>query len=600
MAETTTLQILIEAENKTKEAISQVQKDLGGIGSAASAGFGALQTAGKYVAVGLGAAAAGIAAFGVSSVKAFADAEASQARFEQAMKAVAHASDQQISALRDQQLALQQTTRFEDDAIASAQGFLATFQLSADQVKFMTPHLLDMAEGLRDSTGATMGLEQASNMLGKAIQLGTVGMLAKAGVTIPGTTKAMQDLWKKHFELANIQDRVKMVGDLLDGNFKGQAETAGKTYAGAIDRLKNNFGNLQESIGGVLSQSLLPFIQKLNELVVNPATTEFFVRLIDKLKALSETVKTYTAPAVEFLKNFFSDMENRKAAIVAVLTVLTAAFVAWGVSVLMAIGPVVLIVGGLMAAVFLLKKGWDENFMGMADKVKFVWGGMTEFYNQYLVPLFAELKREVGEIVKWWQQNWDAIAQVFQGAWEIIRGIFKVAWALLSGAFKVGIDIMTGNWKKAFEDIGKIFSNVWNGIKDVFAGVWDAIQGIFKLGINHLIDGINVFIKGLDKIKIPDWVPDMGGKGINISPIPRLATGTNYVPQDGLAYLHEGEAVVPKRYNPSAGGNNSQGSGATTINFDFSNAQIYDKDDFIRELESVINRKQELTSMGAL
>ncbi len=30
-----------------------------------------------------------------------------------------------------------------------------------------------------------------------------------------------------------------------------------------------------------------------------------------------------------------------------------------------------------------------------------------------------------------------------------------------------------------------------------------------------------------------------------------MATGTNYVPSDGLKYLHKGEAVIPKAYNPS-------------------------------------------------
>ena len=36
---------------------------------------------------------------------------------------------------------------------------------------------------------------------------------------------------------------------------------------------------------------------------------------------------------------------------------------------------------------------------------------------------------------------------------------------------------------------------------------------------------------------------------------PGLATGTNYVPYDGMpAILHKGEAVVPAEYNPSAGG----------------------------------------------
>ena len=36
--------------------------------------------------------------------------------------------------------------------------------------------------------------------------------------------------------------------------------------------------------------------------------------------------------------------------------------------------------------------------------------------------------------------------------------------------------------------------------------------------------------------------------------IPAFAVGTNYVPRDTLAYIHEGEAIVPKAYNPAAGG----------------------------------------------
>ncbi|MGQ3051107.1 MAG: phage tail length tape measure family protein [Roseateles sp.] len=35
---------------------------------------------------------------------------------------------------------------------------------------------------------------------------------------------------------------------------------------------------------------------------------------------------------------------------------------------------------------------------------------------------------------------------------------------------------------------------------------------------------------------------------------PRLSTGTNYVPQDMLAVIHKGEAVVPRQFNPAASG----------------------------------------------
>lgn len=42
-----------------------------------------------------------------------------------------------------------------------------------------------------------------------------------------------------------------------------------------------------------------------------------------------------------------------------------------------------------------------------------------------------------------------------------------------------------------------------------------------------------------------------GALGISL---PGFAQGINYVPHDMLARIHEGEAVVPKAYNPAAGG----------------------------------------------
>ena len=36
--------------------------------------------------------------------------------------------------------------------------------------------------------------------------------------------------------------------------------------------------------------------------------------------------------------------------------------------------------------------------------------------------------------------------------------------------------------------------------------------------------------------------------------LPAFAQGTNYVPRDMLALIHEGEEIVPKRFNPAAQG----------------------------------------------
>lgn len=78
-----------------------------------------------------------------------------------------------------------------------------------------------------------------------------------------------------------------------------------------------------------------------------------------------------------------------------------------------------------------------------------------------------------------------------------------------------------GAWKgisKAWDAVGTWFSkNVIKPIADGFKGLW-----------NGIIDGMNWVIRGLNKIKIPEMNimgKKIGGFGINIDPIKRLANG---------------------------------------------------------------------------
>ncbi len=191
---------------------------------------------------------------------------------------------------------------------------------------------------------------------------------------------------------------------------------------------------------------------------------------------------------------------------------------------------------------------WEKHLKQLLDNfIDFVGElilGATKIYNKFIAPL-----------VKWFVETFGPpIANVIQYIINRIGTIIGVVADVVSGIIRSlkGIiqfitGIFTGDWEKA-----------WEGIKNIFGGVWDRIAGVFKGAINLVIDGINFLIRGLNKLSIK--IPSIPGitegftLGFNLKEINKLATGTNYVPQDMLAYLHEGEAVVPKKYNPAAAG----------------------------------------------
>lgn len=135
-----------------------------------------------------------------------------------------------------------------------------------------------------------------------------------------------------------------------------------------------------------------------------------------------------------------------------------------------------------------------------------------------LASVFAE---RLGGILTTAQKIIGDVIRVFQGIIDFVAGIF------------------TGDWERA-----------WNGVVKIFDGIISGLADIFKIPINWIIDGINGFLEGINGIKIPDWVPVVGGKGFDISLIPRLKKGADFIPSDYFpAYLDYGERVLTQQEN---------------------------------------------------
>lgn len=86
-----------------------------------------------------------------------------------------------------------------------------------------------------------------------------------------------------------------------------------------------------------------------------------------------------------------------------------------------------------------------------------------------------------------------------------------------------------------------------------------------KLGnavVTYLKNALKLGLEGIN-INIPGTKIGIGWKPFKI---PGLATGTNEIEKEGLYHLHEGEAVVPKRYNPTTGGYDNGSDNQQIIN----------------------------------
>ena len=117
-----------------------------------------------------------------------------------------------------------------------------------------------------------------------------------------------------------------------------------------------------------------------------------------------------------------------------------------------------------------------------------------------------------------------SVLAIFQNVFNTIGGVVNGLATVLSGLIQFITGVFSGNWAQA-----------WEGIKSVFSGAWDALTSIVKGVINNIIGIINGAIAGLNSIKIPDWVPVVGGKGVNIPQLPTFARGTARTPSTFIA-----------------------------------------------------------------
>ena len=186
---------------------------------------GSLMKLSKVAMVG---AAGGALALGVAMKKATSAA----AEQELQEKKLAQALGGSAEALIKQAGALQQSSRFGDEAIIQQQAYLASIGMSEQQIKEMIPVTMDLAA----ATG--MSLESAVKNTAKTLS----GMTGELGESVG----SLRDLTAEELKAG---EGINMMREL----FKGAAEGEVKTLTGAMDQAKNAIGDAAEALGDIVA-----------------------------------------------------------------------------------------------------------------------------------------------------------------------------------------------------------------------------------------------------------------------------------------------------------------------------------------------------------
>lgn len=179
---------------------------------------------------------------------------------------------------------------------------------------------------------------------------------------------------------------------------------------------------------------------------------------------------------------------------------------------------------------------------------------IIDLFFDLLEPIISVIDEAIVPLVEAIKPLIDIIADTLIPIIEGIGGIFKNAFGSALDTVKDVIGNITNIFKGIVDFIKCVFKGDWEGawkaVVKIFDNIISGIANIFKIPINWIIDGINGFIDGINSVKVPDWVPVVGGMGFSIPKIPRLKVGMDYVPNDFYpAYLDEGEAVLTKQEN---------------------------------------------------
>lgn len=374
MATSQTLQLIIEAENRTKAAIDEAGKGVSGLADKAKA----LEPAFKKMAMVGTAAFAAITAEVGFAVKAFAEAEASTARANTSLELFGKRSGM---------------TSIE---IAKLQKDAEAFGKAQRDLGFDNEDVTETYAGLVNTLGDAQTAQKATTLAmdlarAKGIDLSTAQ--AAVNMALQGSPKLLKQYG---IELEDGATKTEILA-ALNERLGGTATKMADTMAVKAEVLKNSFGDLQESIGAAFA----PVLQKVLDVVV-PIIQKFgeWVEQHPKLTAAIVIAAGAIAGIVAVIGTIGLVLPSIIAGLGLLATVIGA--------IVSPIGLVIIAIGLLVAAIVYIWKHSDQA----AKNISVIWTVLKDVWKQ----IMDSIKGAIGDAADWVYQKSQAIINAARDA----------------------------------------------------------------------------------------------------------------------------------------------------------------------------------------
>lgn len=291
MAATSNVQLVVTAKDEASKTLKKVGVSLDGIAKA-----------GKVVAQGVAVAGAAIAAFSVSSIRAFAESEKQTAKSLQKINnALEGMSTKGLNALQ----------KIADKANGEGADI---FEFAEKSIMAAADAAVQLGFDDEDTADSIATLFQRTGDLNEAMRLNTIAMdIARGkGIELSEANRVV------NMVLSGSTRELKLMGIEVDDNatgidnlrsvqerYAGQSQAFAQTTAGKLEILSKSWGNVKESVGKALVEGLKvnEWLDKLSKFV----SSEGFQNGIVKLgTGISSAVKM----AVSAVKTLTSALES--------------------------------------------------------------------------------------------------------------------------------------------------------------------------------------------------------------------------------------------------------------------------------------------------